>query len=194
MIDNGFDILIEGLRKGDKSVFDKIFRQYYPELVRYCLCFTKDTETAEEIVQDVFVKLWIKHDELAIKSSLKSYLYRAVHNHTLNYFSYIKLQEKYRTYVGFGTERNDITPLEKLTGQDLELKLNETILKMPKKCREVYELRHFDGLKNKEIAERLNISTKTVEKHVSKAISLLRNTLHEYLPLLAAILTCLNVK
>lgn len=178
---NEYNILINGLKKGDRETFDRIFYLFYSDLVNYCIRFVGDDDMAEEIVQDIFTKLWIRHASININFSLKSYLYKAVQNHALNYFKYIKQQEKYKQYIGLSAIEGADTPLNKLEEKNIKIKIEETMLMLPKKCRKVFELKLYDRLKNKEIAEKMNISVKTVEKHVSKAISLLRKTLRYYL-------------
>jgi len=175
---------IRGLKTGKKEIFDEIFRTYYGELVVYCLRFVADQDMAEDIVQDMFVKLWLRHDDLNIQSSLQAYLYRATKNHALNHLNQLKIQDKYKEYIGFLTLNGTESPLEKLQESDLELKIKHAVLSLPEKRREVFELSRHEGLKNKQIAERLNISVKTVENQMTKALEQLRNFLKDYLPVL----------
>lgn len=174
--------LIDGLKQGNKEIFDKIFRTYYSDLVNYCYRFVNDDDTAEEIVQNIFTNLWIKHESLSINSSLKSYLYKSVQNQAINYINYLKQKNKYKEYIALSDLGNnvDTSTTSAIEENDIKLYLNETILMMPEKCREVFELKRYEGLKNKEIAEKLNISTKTVEKHITKALSLLKQTMSIY--------------
>lgn len=172
--------LIIGLKNGDKASFDEVFRYYYSDLVNYCNRYVNDDDSAKEIVQDIFTKLWFKHKDININVSLKSYLYKAVRNHAINHLNYIRQRERFQQYIGFPSMSNQNTPLNKLQEDDIKTRLDRTILTMPDKCREVFELKRFEGLKNKDIAEQLGISLKTVEKHIAKAISLLKDTLHDY--------------
>lgn len=172
--------LIIGLKNGDKASFDEVFRYYYSDLVNYCNRYVNDDDSAKEIVQDIFTKLWFKHEDININVSLKSYLYKAVRNHAINHLNYIRQRERFQQYIGFPSMSNQNTPLNKLQEEDIKIRLDRTILTMPDKCREVFELKRFEGLKNKDIAEQLGISLKTVEKHIAKAISLLKDTLHDY--------------
>lgn len=175
------NILIKGLKNGDKDSFEIIFRHYYTDLVNYCTRYIYDDAVAEEIIQDIFTKLWIKREEINVNVSLKSYLYKAVQNHAINYLNYIKQKEKYHQYLGFSTLHNYNTPLNKLQENDIKARLDKAILMMPEKCRKVFELKRFKDMKNKEIATQLGISIKTVEKHMSKAMSLLKNVLEDYI-------------
>lgn len=174
------DSLLEGLKAGDKKIFDEIFRLYYPALTIHCLRFVPDQDLAEEIVQDVFVKLWLRRNDIVVTSSLKAYLYRATQNHALNYLNQLKIQERYRQFVGFQTYNGSESPLEKLQEKDLEERIKEAVLSLPEKRREVFELSRHEGMKNKEIAEKLNISVKTVENQMTKALEYLRMKLKDY--------------
>lgn len=173
--------IIDGLKNGDREIFNRIFYLFYSDLVNYCGRFVNDDDVAEEIVQDIFTKLWIRHSYININSSLKAYLYKAVRNHTLNYFKYIKQKEKYKQYIGLSTIEKTDTPLNKLEEKNIQIRIDEAMLMLPEKCRKVFELKRYERLKNKEIAEKLNISIKTVENHISKAIKLLKKALKYYL-------------
>ncbi len=174
----------EGLKAGNKEVFDEIFRAYYGELISYCLRYVYEQDIAEDIVQDMFVKMWLRHADLQIQTSLKAYLYRATQNHALNHLNQLKIQEKYRQFVGFSAINGSESPLDKLQETDLELKIKHAVLSLPEKRREVFELSRQEGLKNRQIAERLNISVKTVENQMTKALEQLRGFLKEYLPVI----------
>ncbi|NOU48040.1 MAG: RNA polymerase sigma-70 factor [Bacteroidales bacterium] len=179
--------LIEGLRSGDRKIFEEIFRMYYSPLCRYCLRYVSDTQIAEEIVQDLFFRLWEKREKLILHLSLQSYLYKSVKNYSINYINQLKIQEKHRQYVGFNAKESQ-EPIDQLEEIDLELLINNTILKLPEKRREVFELSRHEGLKYSEIAEKLNISIKTVEAQMSKSLEQLRLVLKEYLPLILMVL------
>lgn len=175
--------LIEGLQGGDKKVFDEIFKLYYTPLCHYCMRYVSDNQVSEEIVQDLFFKLWIKREHLILHASLQSYLYKAVKNHALNYINQKKIQEKHRQYVGFNV-KDSHNPFDQLEENDLELLIKGAILKLPDKRREVFELSRHEGLKYNQIALKLNISVKTVEAQMSKALEQLRNVLKEYVLIL----------
>jgi RNA polymerase sigma-70 factor, ECF subfamily len=180
-MENIQDKLIAGLKEGDKKVFDDIFNAYYAPLCRYCHRIVYDSVVAEEIVQDLFCKLWIKRDELEIETSLKAYLYRAVLNHSLNHLNHLKTEEKYRQYIGFQIQGNLANPGELLEEQDIKRILSLAILQMPEKRRLIFEMSRQEEMKYSEIAEKLNISVKTVESQISKALEHLRKILSEFL-------------
>jgi RNA polymerase sigma-70 factor (ECF subfamily) len=177
--------LIQGLTRGDKQVFGEIFHLYYGPLCAYCMRFVSSQEEAEEIVQNLFFKLWTKHNNLYINTSLQAYLYRAVRNYALNYLKQVKTHKEFENYIGFQTKDKAVNPDNTLEESDMQRVMKLAVLSLPEKRREIFELSRFEGLKNNEIALRLNISLKTVENQMTKAFEHLRQVLREYLPLLA---------
>ncbi len=184
MIDNE-DIVIEGLKNGDKLIFEEVYREYYIPLCYYCLRYVENFSDSEEIVQDLFLKLWEMHTELEINSSLNAYLYRAVQNYALNFLGKKKIHEKYIVIQGQqpygGAMENGLAKLEE---EELRAILKLAVLKLPEKRRRIFELSRFDGLNNSKIASQLSISVKTVETQMTKALKYLRITLKDYAPVL----------
>lgn len=180
--------IIEGLKNGDKEIFEKVYREYYIPLCYYCLRYIEKFEDSEEIVQDLFLKLWEKHKELEINSSLKAYLYRAVQNYALNYLSKKKTKEKYLLIQSGQYYNNSDKGNAKLEEDELRLILKQAILKMPEKRRQIFELSRFDGLKYSKIASNLSISVKTVESQITKSLKYLRIVLKDYLPIIIIII------
>jgi len=192
MVDNR-DRLLEGLKNGDKLIFEEIYREYYIPLCYYCLRYTENFEDSEEIVQELFLKLWEKHKELEINSSLNAYLYRAIQNYALNFLSKEKTKDKYivlHDRQPYDTFENGLVKLEE---EELRKILKLAILKLPEKRRRIFELSRFDGLKYGKIASQLSISVKTVETQMTKALKYLRVVLKEYVPILLFVMLHNNV-
>lgn len=188
MIDN-CDRVIDGLKKGDRLIFEEVYREYYIPLCYYCLRYVENFSDSEGMVQELFLKLWDKHEELEINSSLNAYLYRAVQNYALNYLNKIKTKEKHkeRYFAVQGQQQygNFDSGLIKLEEKELRMILKHAILKLPEKRRRIFELSRFDGLKFEKIAEKLSISVKTVETQMTKALKYLRVVLKDYMPVMA---------
>lgn len=181
------------LKQGDSKVFESVFREYYIPLCVHVRRYLIDAEAAEEVVQDMFFKMWEKREVLSVHSSLNAYLYRAATNQALNYIKYQKLAHRYKEYVGFNTDiASEVTAHETLVSSDLEIKINLLIKSMPERRRMVFEMSRFEGLKYLEIAEKLRISVKTVEIQMSKALTFLREQLKEYLPIITALIFLLS--
>lgn len=172
--------LVERMKSGDRESFNKIFRRYYTPLVRFCFRFVADEDVAAEIVQDLFVKLWTSRDKLKISTSFDSYLMSSVRNAA---YTYINVQRSHNEahLMIYSGESDEADPSDQLQSNNLEDSYRKVLATMPEKRREVFLASRFDGLKYAEIAEKLNISQKTVEAHMVAAIKQLREGLKEYL-------------
>ena len=159
---------------------------YYKNLCGYANLFTKDPSKSEDIVQNVFVKLWIYRNKIDSKIPLKRYLYKSVYNEFIDQYrknkSIISLEEKHLNAVDIVIENNDVN-IEKLMKT-----VNKEIEKLPKKCKKVFLLNKKDGLTHIEIAEHLEISTKTVEGHITRAFKILNQKLGDNIKSLFIIL------
>lgn len=171
-------ILVERLRNKDKRAFELVFKDYYGPMKSYAMRFMDEMDEAEEIVQDVFVKFWDKCESIASDSSIKNYLYRSVHNTCLNYLKHQKVKDSYQQYViGYMEEamEEEYAP-EK---PDIEERIHAEINNLPPRCSEIFKLSRFEGLKYQEIADHLEISIKTVEVQMGKALKVLREKLRD---------------
>jgi RNA polymerase sigma-70 factor (ECF subfamily) len=177
----------------DKSAFETLFRSFFPGLVLFAQKYVSDQDTAREIVHNVFLNLWEKREKVDTSTSLKSYLFRSVHNRCLNF---IRDQKKFnRDETLFDRLDSDqfSDASDHLEEQELEQRIFDSLQALPEKCREVFMMNRFEGLKYAEIAQKLNISVKTVEAQMSKALKILRENLIDYLKIIILfILTHLN--
>jgi len=161
---------------GNMDDFEVLFKKYYAPLVVYACRFVNRTELAREIVQDFFVRLYEKRETLAIDTSVKSYLYRSVYNCCINYINQRAIQEKHLKYIDQEKVEEDNLENE-INRIELQQKLSEVIETLPSKCRRIFTMNRLEGLKNEEIAARLNLSKRTVETQISKALKILRHKL-----------------
>ncbi|WP_372946905.1 RNA polymerase sigma-70 factor [Mariniphaga sp.] len=174
------NILFEKIRAGDEKAFETLFRQYYPQLCMYATQILKNASAAEEIVQELFVRLWEKRKETEIESSLKNYLFRAVKNHCLNFIKHnqIKIEHSQKILA----EKEPYSAEYDFESQtELFRKIEESISELPEKRQEIFRLSRQEGLKYREIAEKMNISIKTVETQMGLAIKTLREKLKDFL-------------
>lgn len=173
------------IREGDKVEFEKVFKLYYNPLCDYACTIIKDSDESEEIVQNIFFVIWSKKETLEISISLKSYLYRAVHNECLNKLKHSKVKLIYATDF-----KNNITTSgfdnvsENIDAKELNKKIQSALDSLPEQCGKVFRLSRFENLKYSEIATKLDISVKTVENHMGKALKIMRDNLKDYLMLL----------
>lgn len=163
-----------------KEDFEALFRQHYSVLCSYANKFIDDIDASEEIVQDLFCNLWNNREKLEI-SSIKSYLFRAVRNSCFNLIKHINIREEYKTFNESEIKLDEDKIDDNIDASELEVKIRETIELMPPERKKVFIMSRFEGLKYKEIAERQNISIKTVENQMGKAIKFLKEQLSDYI-------------
>ena len=160
-----------------KYDFDTLFRQHYAALVLYGIKFLRDREQAREIVQEIFIGMYERRKELAIRSNPKSYLFQSVRNRCLNELEKMKTEKK--RMEAYGQETQDsYTFSDPLEAAEFEARLHTLIDGLPPACRSVFRLSRFEGKTNTEIAQALEISKRTVETQISKALRILRKALY----------------
>ncbi len=172
--------LLQAIQKGDESAFDTLFRAFYAPLCHYAGSLTDgDMDEAEDVVQQVFVKLWEQRAVFDVQWSVKAYLYKMVYNRCLNRLRDNRIREQYKKHNADQLERGH----EQQPGGETELgeRIQKALLTLPTECRRVFELSRFEELKYREIADLLGISIKTVETQMGKALRLMRSELAEYL-------------
>lgn len=174
-------LLWESLKSGDKNVFENIFKHYYSRLCNYASGILNDADDAEEVVQQTMINLWEKSRTLEITTSLKSYLYRSVHNAALNKLRQSKVRHLYAVEKVYEGEAVAEQASHKVIKSELEQQIAASIEKLPEQCRMVFKLSRFEEMKYAEIAAHLNISVKTVENHMGKALKLMRGYLKDFL-------------
>lgn len=163
--------------------YNHIFNELYDPLCRFCYKMVYDKDTAEDIVQDQFAYLWENWDRLNSIENISSYLYKAVRNKTINY---LVKKQNHNTHNNLH-EVNDLytesecpSPQELLEKENLEKLLEQALEKLPEKCKNIFVLKRFGELSNKEIAEKLNISVKTVEAQTTIAMKRLKNYITDH--------------
>jgi len=167
----------------DTQKFDDLFKVYYPRLMVYASRFVDD-ENAEDIVQDVFLELWDKRDRIDAGEFIQSFLYRSTYTKCLNFIKhkqvvdgygekeYSILQTKLEYYSADGNET-----MQRIESEELQKSIQTAIDALPEKCREVFQMSYLYDMKNKEISNVMNVSLRTVEAHMYKALKNLREML-----------------
>ncbi|MBN2890326.1 MAG: RNA polymerase sigma-70 factor [Bacteroidales bacterium] len=165
--------------------FEELFKEYFKPLVNFSNKFLNDIDAAKEVVHDVFVNLWEKRNEIDPEKSIKSYLYTSVNNRSLNF---IRDNKKFvRDEIILQNEQN-VENTDTFAESEIQRIIDKTLADLPPKAREVFEMSRYQNLKYREIAEKLGLSQKTVETHMSRALKDLRKNLKEYLTVLLLIL------
>lgn len=175
------DILIRKLQDGHESAYEALFKTFYTELVVHANRYLYDMESSKEIVQDLFVNIYEKRSNLDINSSLKSYLYRSVQNRCINFINAQKIKDKYANYIKHRNSGEENSVERAMNVAELENALYSAIGDLPPKCRMIFKMNRFEGFSNGEIAERLELSKRTVETQITKALKILRTKMQPYM-------------
>ncbi len=180
--------LLQQIGNGNESAFEVLFKQHYRVLCNYAYGRISDREEAEEIVQDVFCRIWEQREKLVNLQSVKAYLFRCVHNSCLNRIRHHKIKQEYMEH----SVRENAIEVPPATGfqlKELQDKLQAAISALPEQCGLVFKLSRFEELSYKEIASVLGISVKTVENHMGKALKIMRLQMADYLAVIALVFT-----
>lgn len=168
------EILLAEIAGGDHRAFRKLFDQYHHKVYSYSFRFLRSETLAQEIVQEVFINIWLSRAKMTQINNFGGYLRVTTKNLTLNALKKIALDFKVNN-----RQINNWTEVDNHTAHNIELKetralLNEAILKLPKQQRLIYQMCHIDGVKHKDAAEQLNISPLTVKAHLRDATKTVR--------------------
>lgn len=168
----------EGIKNNDEEALERLYKSTFSTLVNYAHTMTFDYYMAEEAVQDVFLRIWQNRSVLTIRESFKSYIFRSVHNHTLN------LKRQQRTlkesvnrptseelwqFITNNYELNE-TVIEKLYAEETDKMVKDVLKNLPDQCRKIFFMSRFEALTNEEIAHKLNLSQNTVKTHIYRAL------------------------
>jgi RNA polymerase sigma-70 factor (ECF subfamily) len=176
------------LEISNQKIFGQIFNEFYINLCRFAYTYLKDEDIAEEVVQELFISLWEQRDTISIKTTLRAYLYTSIKNRSLNYIR----NHKTRAFHEDEFANNQLHQVDYIINfcekEELNTLVIEAINELPEQCRKIFELSRNEGLSYREIAEKMIITSKTVEKQMGIALKKLRSKLAPYL---TSIIACL---
>lgn len=159
------------------SHIEALFYKYQPGLHWFCVQYVKSSEDADEIVNDTFLTLWEKKDEVLLEATIKSYLYTIVRNKSLNFLKKKKLDEVVLD-VEFEIASPNTSAIDHIQAKETEKAIFEIIEKLPPKCKQIFILSRKEHMNNKEIASLLELSEKTIENQITIAIRIIKESLH----------------
>ena len=174
------DILLFNLvKKGNKDAFEKLFRMYYPSISRFIFDYIKDSDTSEEIAQEMFVFFWENAPQMNIKTSLKAYLFTSAKNFSLNYIKKAKTRQKYHETSQETIQMNEESWVDEKI-ETFTILVKQALTTLPDKCREIFEMSKYEGLTYEEISEFLGLSRKTIENQMGIALRKIREWMQPF--------------
>ncbi|MBV5311674.1 MAG: RNA polymerase sigma-70 factor [Prolixibacteraceae bacterium] len=181
--------VLENLKNGDPNAFESVFKFWYEPLVHFADEYISDLESARNIVQNIFMRLWEKHTLVDPDSNLKAYLYMATRNACLSHMRHLRVETAYfekslhnNDNLQLNYDALEELNIDQIDFSQLEKLIRETIESLPERCREVFIMSRYQEMKNKEIALKLDITVKAVEANITRALTKLRENTKDYLP------------
>jgi RNA polymerase sigma-70 factor (ECF subfamily) len=191
---SGID-LIDAIQSGNHKVFEQVFKQHYPLLCYEARAYSRNNDVVEEIVCDVFTRLWTNRESIQIKTSLRDYLVKSVHNSCIDYYRHQKvrnrlkseIEEHQRIYSTLADLGED--PLEYIVTRELEEKIDRAIEELPEQYKRAFKLSRFSDLTYEEIAIEMGLSVNSVKTNIKNALAALRRNLSDFFILALIIVT-----
>lgn len=178
---------IESVIQGNSNAFEQLYKSYFNPLFFFAIQYLKETSDAENLVQETFLAFWINRENFKSTSeaSVKAWLYNTLKNKCLNHLDKESNKFRYTDYLRYNLDCSVLKEYEisEVTFNEIETLLEEALELMTPQCRKVFEMSRFQGLKNKEIADKMGITVKAVEGNMTRALKLLKTHLHDYLSL-----------
>jgi RNA polymerase sigma-70 factor (ECF subfamily) len=178
--------IIGKAKSEDELAFEILFRKYYVRLCGFANKFLPNTAESEEIVQDVFLNIWKKKDQLKLDNEIRPYLFKSVQNLCYNFLEHKKVIDNYYSVIEvvYKNQTEDFNTYESVLYTEFQSKVDAAIVSLPNQCRVIFQMSRQDGFKYAEIADKLGISVKTVETQMNRALSKMKDELRDYLTIL----------
>ena len=164
------------------AILQSIFTEFYPVLVAYCVKYVTNEETARDIVQDIFLKVLENIDKIDFSRPLHSYLLKLAHNHCVDYLERLKVEKKYLQHAAMQLSEIDLQYdhlFEQLAADALQERIDQVVAQLPAQCRDIFCKSRYEGMSHHDIAMNLNISVRTVETQIYRALKTLKKALKE---------------
>jgi RNA polymerase sigma-70 factor, ECF subfamily len=199
---NGYksdEALLTEIQSGSKEAFEVLYRTFYPDLCDYLYRYIDTPTICEELIQDLFMNIWMNRESWNPTDSLSSYLYVSARNRALDYLKHLEVEERYlksqkisinsRIFSMNDLPEDLVNREDKTELDDFSMRVEEAILNLPPRSRQIFRLSREDGLTYREIAEYLGLSVKTVETQIGRALQKLRDNLTSRLTVLLPIIS-----
>jgi RNA polymerase sigma-70 factor (ECF subfamily) len=187
-MENNQDDLFTQIQNGNTNAFEKLYFNMQPRLFGFSKKFIDDSEVARDIIQEIFFEFWENRQTIIIKTSVNAYLFRMLHNKCLNYIRNKKVHDKYASYVDIKLKEaellffdHDQENYKSIFFKEIEDIFRTSVENLPGSCREILVLSRMIGLSNKEIADQLSVSVRTIENQIYRALKILKVKLKDYL-------------
>lgn len=179
------DELFDRVKQNDQQALGKLFTIYFSRLNDFARKVVDVEAISQDIVQEVFLKIWEKRADIEV-INIEAFLFRLVRNRCIDYVKHVKVENNRMEKIHFKSKFEELYRIDfignepyMLIEKELQLRIEKTIQSLPERCREVFIHSRIHGLKNREVAEKLNISIKNVERHLSRALQSFRENLSE---------------
>lgn len=175
-MENNSDIeLTQKIKNGEKDAFRELYERYAPRLYNFAISYLKNDADAEEMVQEVFLKIWDKREMLQENRNIKSFVFKIAVNAIYDIIRKKNIERAFSDYIRLNFDQNDNSAWHTLIFEEMQQKLEELIQQLPEQQKRIFCLNKFEGISSVEIAEKMNLSKRTVENHLYRAISFLKN-------------------
>lgn len=185
-MDQNDELIWKRIKQKDSKAFESYYKKNYRAFFLMACKYLKDSLLAEEIVNDVFIKIWEDSEKLTITMSLKAYIYKAIINRSINQIH--KQKSEARQFTSFNFASDEGYELQQMEENELRVKLYAAIDQLPEQCRKVFEMSRFEELKQQEIADKLGISIKTVKNHITHALKEISKSVDKFIILFLLII------
>lgn len=172
------------LKEGDREAFNTIYKTYYFQLYFHCRKYIADPEVAKDLLQNVFLRLWERREEIEIEVSLRAYLFRSAQNECLNHIRSLRPNLSLSEIEGeqvLTDKETQNSPDTNMESKEIERAIDLIIETLPEQCKKIFIMSRMKGMKNKEIANLLSISVRTVDTQIYRALKLMKKGLKDYL-------------